>query len=414
MKVLHLYNLHRFRGGADNATLATVELLRAGGIEVCAMSYDSRDLASGMRGRLEAFAAGIYGSAALRNLNSLLDSFRPDVVHAHKLYPLISPWALRLAHRRGIPVVMSTYDYVMTCPVATHSWNGAACTRCVDGSPLWGVLRNCRGRLTESVAYVARHAVARRFRLYEDHVSRFVTPNRFTATWLTARAAIPAERIVVIPFPFELPESPADPARGSYIAYVGRFAPEKGVAALVEAARCSGLPFRFAGDSAALPMAEHLPNVQLVVTRTPAQLAEFYRNARALVVPSLWFETLPLVVGEAMSHGIPVIASRVGGLPEFVNDGVTGLLVEPGDAADLARKATRLWEAPRLAQRLGAAARAYVQEKCSAAVVFERLRAVYAAVSGHSDAVGDAQAKAADKPMQPGDRPTAVRGVRGG
>lgn len=381
MRVLHLYNLHRFRGGADKATLSTVAALRAGGLDVRAMAYDSRDLAPGLRGRLTAFASGMYGAGALRNLSGLLDAFRPDVVHAHKLYPLISPWALRLARRRGIPVVMSIYDYLVTCPVATHVWNGAACTRCTDQGEYWGILRNCRGRLAESIAYAARHAVARRFHLYRN-VSRFITPTQFTARWLSDHAGIPADRVHTIPFLFEIPESAADPARGEYIAYVGRFAAEKGIAVLMEAARLTGLPFRLAGDCAALPFADDLSNVQLVVPRTPEQLAGFYRNARALVVPSTWFETLPLVVGEAMSHGIPVIASRIGGLPEFVHDGVTGLLAAPGSAADLAAKVTRLWNDAPLARRLGTAAREHIHENCNATIVVERLRAVYAEACG--------------------------------
>src|SRR5262249_52952682 len=162
--------------------------------------------------------------------------------------------------------------------------------------------------------------------------------------------------VVVIPLWFELPESTADPARGEYFAYVGRFAPEKGIATLLEAARRTGLPFRLAGDSAHLPFSQRPANAQLVTTRTREELMEFYRGAGAVVVPSLWFETFPMVIGEAMSNGIPVIASRIGGLPELVQHESTGLLIEPGDAEDLGRQASRLWNDPGLARRLGGAA----------------------------------------------------------
>lgn len=380
MKVLHLHNLHRFRGGADTAALHAIELLRARGVDVETLVLDSRELPSGLRGKVSAFANGIYARAALRRLESLLDAFRPDVVHAHKLYPMISPWALRVCDQRGFPVVMSVYDYQLTCPVATHVWQGASCTRCSDRGEYWGVIRNCRGRLLESIAYAARHAVARHYRLYREHVARFVTPTRFAARWLAERAGVPTERLRTIPLSLELPESAADAGRGTYIAYAGRFAPEKGLAVLIEAARRTGLPFRLAGDQARLPIADGVPNVSLIATRNRGELMEFYRGARALVVPSLWFETFPLVIGEAMSHGIPVIASRIGGLPEIVCDGTNGLLVEPGDAADLARKATMLWENPQLAQRLGAKARAYIHSTCNDQVFLEQLLAVYAEV----------------------------------
>ena len=378
MKVLHLYNLHRFRGGADRAALSTIDLLRAEGLDVRTLAYDSQALARGVRGRLSAFTSGIYSRAALQQLDALLDSFQPDVVHAHKLYPFISPWALRLCNRRGFPVVMSVYDYSMTCPVGTNHWHGTPCTRCMDQGEHWGVIRNCRGRVLESTAYALRHAVARRFHLYRDHVSRFVTPTTFSKHWLSQHAGVPADRVVTIPLSFDLPEVVADPARGTYFGFVGRFAPEKGIATMLEAAHRTGLPFRLAGDAAQLRLADGLSNVKLIVTRTRGELMEFYRGARALIVPSLWFETFPLVIGEAMSHGIPVIASRIGGLPELVSDGATGLLAEPGNAADLARQVRSLWDNPEIARRLGAAARAYIESTCHKDIFCKRLRAVYA------------------------------------
>lgn len=377
MKILHLYNLHRFRGGADNAALAMVRLQRSRGLEVRCLEYDSRDLAPGLGGRLAAFANGLYGRGALRRLDALLAEFGPDVIHAHKLYPMISPWALRLGHRRGIPVVMSLYDYQVTCPVGTHVWHGAPCVRCVEGGEQWGVLRNCRGSLPESAAYALRQTLARRLGLYREHVSAFVTPTRFSGRWLCEHAAIPAQRVHTIPFAFDLPEPAADPGRGEYLAFAGRLAPEKGIAVLLEAARLTGLPLRLAGDAAVLPGAALPPNVELVETSSRAELYAFYRRARALLVPSLWFETFPLVIGEAMSLGLPVIASRIGGLPEIVRDGSGGLLVAPGDARDLARAATRLWEDASLARELGAGARRFIGEHASAEACWQGVRALY-------------------------------------
>jgi glycosyltransferase involved in cell wall biosynthesis len=88
-----------------------------------------------------------------------------------------------------------------------------------------------------------------------------------------------------------------------------------------------------------------------------AELESFYRGARFLVVPSLWFETFGLVVGEAMSHGIPVIASRIGALAELVEDGRTGLLFSPGAADELAAMMLRLWNEPEFCHQLGMAGR---------------------------------------------------------
>ncbi|MBI4692949.1 MAG: glycosyltransferase family 4 protein [Gammaproteobacteria bacterium] len=377
MRILHAYNLHRYRGGADNATLATVEMLQEAGVEVRSFAYSSQDMRPGLRGKLAAFCSGVYSPTARAAFARTLDTFAPDVVHAHKLYPLISPWVLPLCSERGIPVVMTIYDYQLTCPVGMHSRHGEECTRCLGGREYWGILRNCREHLTESVAYSLRHAVARHFHLYDGHVDRFVTPTDFAGRWLVAHAGVSPGNVVTIPYVFDAPDSAADPGAGKYVAYVGRFAPEKGLATLAGAARATGLPFELAGDAPALRDTADLANVRIVVTRSRAEVLNFYRGARMLVVPSTWFETFPMVIGEAMSRGIPVIASRIGGLPEIVEDGVTGLLFEPGDHRELAECIRSLWQDPERCRRLGAAAREKIMRTSQKDVVVQRLVDVY-------------------------------------
>jgi glycosyltransferase involved in cell wall biosynthesis len=106
-------------------------------------------------------------------------------------------------------------------------------------------------------------------------------------------------------------------------------------------------------------------------------MAAFYQGARFLVVPSMWFEGCPLVVSEAMSHGLPVIASRIGGLPEFVEDGVTGLLFEPGNVAELAEQIRTLWENPDLCRRLGEAGRRKAEREYNEEVYYRSLISIY-------------------------------------
>jgi glycosyltransferase involved in cell wall biosynthesis len=96
-----------------------------------------------------------------------------------------------------------------------------------------------------------------------------------------------------------------------------------------------------------------------------------------VVVPSKWYENAPMSVLEACAAGVPVIASRIGGIPEILEDGVTGLLVPPGDVRALAREMRRLYEDVRLAESLGAAARSMVRARFSPASHTERLLASY-------------------------------------
>jgi glycosyltransferase involved in cell wall biosynthesis len=138
-------------------------------------------------------------------------------------------------------------------------------------------------------------------------VDKFVVLTRFTGQWLVDHMGVSQGSIVTIPCVFELATVPADVGAGEYVAYAGRFAAEKGIATLAQAACDLDVPFQLAGDAPALDLVEDIANVKVMVIRTKEELNHFYRKARMLVVPSTWFETFLLVIGEAMSQGIPVM-----------------------------------------------------------------------------------------------------------
>lgn len=379
MRVLHAYNAHRGLGGSDRTTEATIEVLRERGIEVEEFVRDSKDLPRNLAGKIQAFAGGLYAAQAVRDFEEVLRERRPDVVHVHELYPLISPWILPSCTRAGIPVIMSCSDFRLSCPIATHYTRGEACFRCVGGREYWCVLRNCRASVPESAAYALRNASARHFGLFVRHVHRFVTASGYQRDLLASTAGIEPDRIVVNHCAIALPpQGVGDPAQGRYVGFAGRFAEEKGVEVMVAACRRAGLPMRFAGDAPSHPAVRSDDDATFVMTKSPAELAEFYRGARILVVPSLWAETFGIVAAEAMSHGIPVVASRIGALQETVRDGETGLLAEPNNVDDFAEKIARIWNDPDLARRLGHNARRLVESRFSRQAHFDRLAPVYA------------------------------------
>jgi glycosyltransferase involved in cell wall biosynthesis len=377
MKVLHAFNSHRGAWGSDNAWADTIRLSRESGLEVSIFSRDSKTLPPGLRGKVQAVVGGIYARDAIRDFSAALAEIRPDIVHTHELYPLISPWILRRCGEAGVPVVHTCYDYRLTCPIATHFVHGQVCERCRGGREYWAVLNNCRDHLAESVAYGLRSAVARGFSLFCDHVAQFIVLTEHGRQWLMREVGIAPERITVQPCAIRLPESAADPGDGRYIAYAGRFYAEKGVELLIEAARRTGLPVKLAGNAPSHPAIRPGDPVECVLTNSRQELEDFYRGARMLVVPSLWWETFGIVAAEAMSHGIPVLAARIGALEHTVSDGVTGLLFEPGNIDELAAGMRTLWDDPALCRRLGAAGRRRVESEFDAASHTRHLREAY-------------------------------------
>ena len=316
----------------------------------------SDNLPHNLKGRLIAGTSAFYAPESVRSFSALLDSFRPDVVHAYDLFPLISPGILAECTRRGIPVIMSCVHYRLTCPVATHFHEGKVCTRCLGGREHQAILHNCRANLAESVTVAFYNRFTRKRRSFLDHVTRFIAPSEFTRQWLIENGDVPADRIMVVTPGVDIPSKVSDPAVGTYVGFAGRFTPEKGIGVLLEAAKHCPVPIRLSRNAKFLPLPVP-PGVEVVVTHNRDELHAFYGAARLLVAPSTWFETFGMVPAESMAHGIPVIASRLGAYGDLIEDGKDGVLFEPGDPKDLAAKIKHCWENPDFCRRLGRAAR---------------------------------------------------------
>lgn len=377
MKVLHAFNQPRSRGGSLDATRATIQTLRDRGIEVEVFTRDSLEIPATLMGRLRTAASALYARRTVEDFRAFLDEIQPQIVHINELFPLISPWILPECRRRGIPVVMSVDDYHLTCPIRSHFRRGQVCTECLGGREYRAVLNNCRDRLTESFTMAAKSMVARHFRLYRDNVSHYVFPSQFTRDFMMRELAIEPEQASIIPFIIDIPDAPSDPALGQYVAFAGRFAPEKGIDVLLEASRLSHLPVRLGRAADHLITVELPDSVETVVNEDRNALDRFYRGARFLVVPSIWFETFGIVGGEAMSRGIPIIVSDIGAVAELVEPGVHGLRFRTGDAADLATKMQQLWNDPDRCREMGQAARAKMIANNSAARNGEAMEALY-------------------------------------
>jgi len=378
MKILQVHNHHQCRGGEEVMFEAISRTLTEKGHDVFALERNNADV-RGLRGKLRAFREGNYSRSAKKAISSILQSKHPDIVHVHNVYTLISPSVLVACRRYSVPVVIRCADFrFISCPTGNHLNNGSVCERCVGGREFWCALRNCRGSICKSLAYALRTMVARKWRLFKDNVTLYVPPSVFVRQRMID-AGFPRDRITVIPNMVSVPDAINENSYGKYIAYVGRISPEKGIDTLLTAAGRTGLPVRIAGDNSQKSelVKKTPPNARFVGLLDPDQVAGFYRNARFSVVPSICFETFGLVAAEAMSHGLPVIASRTGALPEIVEDGVTGFLFKPGNTKELASKMKLLWENPDLCRKMGKAARDKVIREYGEDLYYRRLIETY-------------------------------------
>jgi len=375
MKILHVHNYHAARGGSEVVFQYATRILREHGHQVVELSRDSESLNSPLK-KLAALGSSVYSPSAYSEARRLIETHRPDLAHVHNLYPMLSTSVLSACHAAGIPVVMTVHDYKLTCPMGQHLRNGSICTKCLDGSVVWSAVHGCKGDRLTSAAYALSHGLTRLRHSYQRGVDLFLTPSRFTADYLV-RAGYDGSRVVVVPNTSDLPTDPPASGDGEYAAFVGRLGPEKGVNVLVEAAGIAKIPTRIAGGGTIANRERAAENIRFVGSLSRGALPDFYRGARFLVVPSIWHEVFGMVAVEAMSLGIPVIASKIGGLADVFEDERHGIYVPPGDAAALAGAMRRLWDDPAACRRMGGEAREYALQNYSPEAFYERLMAAY-------------------------------------
>jgi glycosyltransferase involved in cell wall biosynthesis len=380
VKILQLFNQYRsLFNGEERVVEMTAALLARHGHDAELWTRSSRGLESSLAGKVQATFSAVYNPSARREMEARLKANRPDVVHAHNLYPQFSPAVLATCRKRGVPTVMTVHNHINTCPRSDHLLKGSICERCVGGREYHCVLQNCRGNLLESAAYAARSAIARRLRLFVDNVTTVIALNDFMGKRLVGAGFRP-EQIVVLPNMVEMAEEPADASIGGYAAFSGRISTEKGIDTLLAAAaQAADVPVRLAGGGPLFDemQARATPNVVMHGQLHSEQMATFYRGARFLVLPTKCFEGCPLVISEAMNHGLPVIASRIGGIPELIDDGVTGFLFEPGNAPELTAKIQTLWNSPALCRQMGLAGRAKAEREFGETAYHNRLLEIY-------------------------------------
>ena len=379
MKVCLVHNEYGALSGEEVVVNATADLLRERGHTVVPLMRSSAEIPRMRLGKVRAFLSGIYNPASRRAMRKILADQRPDVVHVHNVFPLISPSILPECKKASVPVVMTVHNYRLVCPTGLHMIGGTVCEKCRHGKEFWCAIKNCTGSFAKSLGYSIRNYVARKRRFFLDNVDVFVVLSEFQRQRFI-QDGIDAARIAVVPNMVGVDNDGMPGLNGEFVGYIGRVSPEKDVGSLMAAAaECENIPFKAAGSYQAM---EHLPkqappNFEFLGHLDRKEVAAFYNSARMIVLPSVWFETFGIAIVDAMMHSKPVVCSRIGALPHIVDDGKTGLLFEPGNAEDMAEKIKYLWDRPDLCHQMGEAARRKAEREYSRDKYYERLMGVY-------------------------------------
>jgi glycosyltransferase involved in cell wall biosynthesis len=347
MKVLVVHNEYRaaLPSGENLVVRRQIDDLRAIGVDVIPYLRSSDELArAGRGGRLRAAASAVGVGDAIGDLRRVLQRERPDIVHLHNLFPLISARVVGLAQEHDAKVVQTVHNFRHVCIAGTYFRDGHECFDCRGhrfGRP--GVKHACyRGSKSESLV-MATAIAAYRPQLRGIDAAIALAPH---LRQHCIDYGFPAERVEVIP---NTATDPGDPTPlGSGLLFASRFSPEKGLALLADA--WSRLPphaagrLTIVGDGVERPVAVALaaarPDVDYLGRVEPHEIPALLQATAAVVVPSRWQEVCPTIVVDALAHGRPVLATDRGGLPYLVGSN-GGWLVSPspGALADGIRRA---------------------------------------------------------------------------
>lgn len=385
MKVLVVHNEYRSQQpSGENAVVSEeARLLEACGVEVRRLTVSSDEIAGWSFPRRLALPVQVVWSwPGYRQTRDAIAAFEPDVVHFHNTFPLLSPAAVRAAGRSRAAVVHTLHNFRPLCPSANLFREGRICEECLGRTPVPAIRYGCyRGSRLKTVPVAAMDALHAAVRSWES-VDVFIALSRFMRSKYI-QAGWPGERMEV-----KFNAAPDSNARrvepGNAFVCVTRLTREKGIDVLLRAwARAfpGGEETLIVGGSGELEhevrAAEELPGVRFVGLLGASEVVELMLTARAVVVPSLWYEPFGRTVAESYAVGVPVIASRIGTLPEIVRDGETGILVEAGSADELARALRAMATDPNDALRMGRQARELYEKEFSPAATSSRLLEIY-------------------------------------
>ena len=317
MKILQINKYSYLKGGSERHFLSLVNLLKEKGHEVFVFSMSEP----------KKLQRHLYWSfSANRTLEEIIKKFKPDVAHLHNIYHDFSPSILYTLKKHKISVIMTLHDYKIICPNYHLFTQGQLCERCKGGKYYHCALHKCiknscwQSCLIMAEAYLHQSIL----KSYEKNINLYISPSKFLKNKCMEWGI--KKNIIHLPNYIDWPAQ--EHQKKDYYLYVGRLSQEKGVKLLPEIIKQTKASWKIAGTGPLVDyLKQHLPAGVLLGQKNGKELKDLIGQAKAVIVPSVWYENNPLIIMEALSQGTWVIASKLGGIPELIKDGENGTLV---------------------------------------------------------------------------------------
>ncbi len=415
MRILIVHNHYQQSGGEDAVVDAETALLKKFGNEVRLYERTNSELMKySLLQKLNFVLNVAWSKDSYQQMKRIIREFHPDVVHFHNIFFMLSPSVYWACREENVPVVHSQHNFRLVCANGLFFRNNHVCEDCLEKSLWHGVIHRCYKNsrfITAMVAWLLNGHWKKG--TWKKMVDYYITATEFSRQKLI-QAGLAASKILVKPNFVDM--YPMDRATiQNYALYVGRLSPEKGVDVLVQAwSTLTAIPLKIMGSG---PMEEslkdfvavhNLKHVEFLGYLSEQQYKEYMKGAQFIVLPSLCYENFPRIVAEAYAYGIPILASRLGTMPDLIKENETGLLFDAGNTEDLASKARWLTDHTQEAALMGERARREYEEKYSAEKNYEFLINIYRqAISGRAKELNPQKRDSSSRPKASGLRMTA-------
>lgn len=380
MKILIVHNKYQIPGGEDSVFEDEKKLLESNGNEIIQYVRSNSEINS--KSLLITSTQTIWNQSSYKKIQNILDLEKPDIIHVHNFFPIISPAILYAAKSRNVPIVQTLHNYRLWCLNAYFFREGGVCEDC-KGKPflLPGIKHRCyRGNIGAS-AVLATMLTVHRILPTWDKVDVFITLSQFAHDKFI-EYGLPAWKMRLKPN-FVSAAPPIGDDQDNSVLYVGRLSPEKGVDTLLSAwAYLEGyITLKIAGSGPLQEqveaVAQHNDSVKFLGQQTQEKIYELLGRSKTLIFPSLWYEGMPRTIIEAFAAGTPVIASNLGAMATMITPGKTGIHFEPGNVNDLVQQVLWMLDHPNEWQAMRSQARQEFEQNYTAERNYEILMDIY-------------------------------------
>lgn len=290
----------------------------------------------------------LYSFEARKKIRIVLNDFEPDVVHLNNINFQITPSVIdeiRAYKKKRIKIVFTAHDYQWVCPnhMMMIPSNKEMCFRCEGGRYCECVKNKCiHDSKVKSILGAAEAFLHNKLLKTYAKVDKIICPSYFMENKLKTNPLLKDKLITIHNF-LDMNVN-TNYEKQDYVLYFGRYSEEKGVKTLLDVCKeLPDIPFVFAGGGPLENEVDSVSNIENKGFLRGEELIKLIAQARFCIFPSQWYENCPFTVMEAQMYGTPVLAANVGGVPELLQEGITGELFQAGNRTEIREKILSLW-----------------------------------------------------------------------